>query len=81
VRGVSVCCEGSEKLSFLIPAIKPKMFARRRCSPYGAKWRPPFEEKRGLASFYEGRAKKQAGANLAQVVLARLIFIGLRRDT
>ena len=24
----------------------------------------PFEEKRGLAPFYEGRAKNQAGANL-----------------
>jgi len=45
-----------------------------------AKWRPPFEEKRGLAPFYEGRAKKQDGANLAQV-LARSIVVGSRRDT
>jgi len=41
-----------------------------------AKWRPPFEEKWGLALFHEGA---QAGANLAQI-LARSIFVGLRRD-
>ena len=41
-----------------------------------AKWRPPFEEKRGLALFHEGA---QAGANLAQV-LAHSIFVGSRRD-
>ena len=42
-----------------------------------AKWRPPFDEKRGLALFHEGA---QAGANLAQV-LAHSIFVGSRRDT
>jgi len=43
-----------------------------------AKWRPPFEEKRGLALFYEGA---QAGANLARVYALLTQFLSFRERT